>query len=189
MLYILLCSECDPHQGIFAFIGDNIGIILQILSLGAIFTQLVFIYRTYHADHERKKKQATIDTLMTILNDYKEIMDELRKEFANYSGPIKMKDINDENNKRIEKYLAILEYFSVGINMGTYDFAMFDRMAGSYFVAVYDKFKPYIMHFQKTQETAYVEFEVVCAKIRSRRPLLEENLDTLKEKFGDTEIP
>jgi len=187
MLYILLCSECDPPQGFFWLIGDNIVIILQALSLLAIIVQLFFIYRTNKADNDRKKKQATIDTLMTILKDYKITKDNLGKKFPG-SDPVKLEDIYDEHEKEIRNYLSIIEYFCVGLNIGIYDFDMFNRMAGGYFVFVFDKLEPFIKHSQSTQLTAYIEFQVVCTKIRSQRPQLEEDMSALSEKSDSKTI-
>ena len=65
--------------------------------------------------------------------------------------------------------LSVLEHLSVGINAKIYDFNIFIRMSGSYFLFLYKTLQPYIEHIQKEQDTAFVEFEIVCKKIERRK--------------------
>lgn len=142
------------------------------LMLGLISISLV-VYRLYQldikkkAENERKKKQSTIDAVK-ILKDYsKDIQKEIRDELKKNGDELNYEKLNDDFKYEFRRYLDYIEYFCVGINTGIYDFEIFNRMTGAYYLnAVMPVVKNYIKDLQKTQLTAYIEFEAVCRKVK-----------------------
>ena len=61
---------------------------IQIAMLLVISAQLYFLHKTHKADHERRKKQATVEYINSIRNDYRALNDKLIDKFS--KDPIKM---------------------------------------------------------------------------------------------------
>jgi len=141
--------------------------IIQIFILVIISGQLFFLHKTYKADHERRKKQATVEYINNIRNDYKVLNNKLIEKFSNH--PIKMDGIDHLMEKDINLLLSILEHLSVGINTGVYDFNILNRMTGSFLVSRYYQLHPYISKAQLKNPLSYIEFEQLCSRIEEIR--------------------
>ncbi|MCK5728227.1 MAG: DUF4760 domain-containing protein [Methylococcales bacterium] len=136
---------------------------IQVLILLIISGQLYFLHKTYRADHERRKKQATIEYLNSIRSDYRTLNDKLIDKFSTH--PIKLDDIDEKMKKDIKQLLSILEHLSVGVNSGVYDFNILHRMSGSFLVGCYYQLHPHISKAQQNNPRYFIEFETLCKKI------------------------
>lgn len=137
--------------------------IIQIAILFVISAQLYFFHKTYKADHERRKKQATVEYINSIRNDYRSLNDKLVDKYS--TRPVNMNDIDDGTKKDIKLLLSILEHMSVGVNTGVYDFNILHRMSGSYLVGRYYQLHPHISKAQQKNPRFFIEFERLCKKI------------------------
>lgn len=141
-----------------------VALIISILSLA------ISIYFNWK-DHERRRKQATIeyfDNLTLQLYEKEAIFNEKYNELE---IDIAILDTNVELHKKATEVLSAFERLCVGVNTGIFDFDILDRMAGSYLISTYTRFRPYIdkKHGDISQASAYVEFESVVNKIKSKR--------------------
>ena len=153
----------------------NINSVIQIVMFLVISGQLYFLYKTYKADHERRKKQATVEYINSIRSDYRALNDKLNDKFSTH--PIKMDEIDDVMKRDIKQLLSILEHLSVGVNTGVYDFDILHRMSGSFLVARYHQLHPHISKAQQVNPKFFIEFEQLCNKIEK----------TNKEKYHSNE--
>lgn len=149
----------------------NIEVYIAIVAL--IISILSFIISLYYnwKDHERRRKQATIeyfDNLTLQLYEKEAIFNEQYNELG---IDIAILDTNVELHKKATEVLSAFERLCVGINTGIFDFDILDRMAGSYLINTYTRFSPYIekKHRDTSQASAYVEFESVVNRIKSKR--------------------
>jgi len=154
-------------------------IVLLVTALIAYF-QLKALIRSFKADHERRKKQATIEFVNKIRESYRTINNELIKKFG--KGPIGTKELDALYNDyelwhKLKNMLSLFEHLAVGINTGVFDLDILDRMAGGYFINIYNRYAYYISERRKAlnNNTIYSEFEGLVNKLRQKRDLLEKS--------------
>ncbi len=117
------------------FDSFDVDSIIQILMLFVISVQLWLVRRTFIADHERRKKQSTVEYLNNIRTHYRSVTNKLVEKFG--SSAINLSEIDDDTKNEIKELLSILEHMSVGINTEVYDYDILKRMSGSYLVSRY----------------------------------------------------
>lgn len=145
----------------------DINSIVQIFMLLVVSGQLYMLNKSFRADHERRKKQSTIEYINTIRTSYKELTNELIDKFGD--NAINLSEIDAETKNNIKQLLSILEHMSVGINTDVYDFYILKRMSGSFLVSRYHQLYPYINNSQKKNQTFYIEFERLCNRMKSNK--------------------
>ena len=118
--------------------------------------------KTFKADHERRKKQSTVEYLNNIRDQYRGLTNKLIKKFGDEA--INLSAIDDTTKVEINELLSILEHLSTGINTEVYDYNIIKRMSGSYLIKRYKQLFPYIDDAQQKSPTVYIEFETLCKK-------------------------
>jgi len=141
----------------------DINTVIQILMFFVISVQLYLMQKTFKADHERRKKQSTVEYLNNIREQYRGLTNKLLSKFD--ENAINLSEIDAETKVEIKELLSILEHLSTGVNTGVYDYDIIKRMSGSYLVNRYKQMLPYIDNAQKTSRTLYIEFETLCKRI------------------------
>lgn len=144
------------------------------LSIGVIGTtlvviQLFMIRKGFKADHERRQKQATIDHINSIRNQYETIHFKLRDKFG--KKVINMDAINEPGKKDIEAFLNTIEHMAVGVNIGVFDLEVVNRAAGLFLITQKHRLYPYIEYARNTfgGRTIYKEYENMCFDIEALR--------------------
>ncbi len=160
--------------------------ISNLISLGVLLLllfQLVVMFIVYKAENERKKKQSTIEYINQIRNIYRTVRRNLDKQYPGKKRAININEISNDMREEIKEMLATIEHLCVGLNTNVYDFNIFFRMSGGYFLNLYYKISPYILHVQEKQPTAYMEFEAICRKIEIEKK--RRKLQPIISKKGD----
>lgn len=147
------------------FNNFDINSIIQILMFLIVSIQLFWVQKTFRADHERRKKQSTVEYLNKIRENYRSLTNKLITKFDN--NAINLTEIDDETKIEIKELLSILEHLSTGINTQVYDYNLIKRMSGSFLLARYKQLYPYIDNSQKKSPEHYIEFETLCKRIDS----------------------
>ena len=149
-----------------AIIAGNVSI-----SVGVIIAiwQLFLGKRSFNADHERRKKQATIEHYSRICNEFREALKRINAKFPDdkvvkIHNPVDDKDMLDD----VATYLSHMEKFAIGINTNIYDFDVFKRMSGVWAVRYYDRFKEAIeyLRMRPYSQKAYMNYEDLISKLR-----------------------
>lgn len=148
---------------------ESLSLVLGVVTLAILWLQLFLIYRTYKADHERRKKQSTIEYLNEIRKLYRPIEYKLDKIFGD--KVINIDEMSDEDKINVREFLSIVEHLATGINVEVFDFELVNKMSGSYFVTMYDKFVPYIKNIRRIMhnDSLYCEFSKFCNDIEKIR--------------------
>ena len=135
-----------------------------------LWLQLYMIYRTFRADHERRKKQATVEYVNSIRSMYRPIAEKLLAKFGEQKV-INMDEIDSSVAADIKECLSVVEHLAAGVNVGIFDLKIIDRMSGSYFLDMRDRFKPYIKdrRVKRGNDKLYCEFEVLCRDLEKTR--------------------
>ena len=119
--------------------------------------------------HDRKR-----DTLTAFNNLQHEVLDKINGYTKKQITEISQNPRSPEY-KELSSLLARLEHFSVGVNTRVYDRKIVIRMAGIYFVSVYDKLSPLIEKKRTLIKTEkhYDEFERLAGQVRKIYPTKE----------------
>ncbi len=159
-----------------------IAITSLITSIGTIAAVVVALV-ALKADHERRKKQATIEYYNDISNN---MTIPLRMAIKNTFGeaeyiisqPINSNDDKWKSNSTLQEkfiyYCRNMERFSVGILNSIYDFETFDRCAGNSTVKLYRQIE-FLIHKQRrdsNNKSFCKDFEILYNKLCSKHNLL-----------------
>jgi len=148
-----------------------IAIASLITSIGTIAAVLIakkafhIAEKSFRADHERRKKQVTIEYYNNIfITATIPLRQELRKAFGEnyYKHRILPDDEKWKENTvlydRVITYCRSMERFAVGISIGVFDFDTFNRFSGKTTVMLFEQIQPIIEEKRKIMDyNAYCE--------------------------------
>ena len=119
------------------------------------------------ADHDRQKKQSTIEFYNSISTESYQLLDEIKGRRMNWSTVNSDKKLR----KSVVRYLSRLERLAVGVASDVYDFDILFLMSGRYLIKKYDQFQLYIeeARINKSAPTLYIEFELLAKRIDHHR--------------------
>lgn len=151
--------------------------IIQIVSFGiAILTAIAAIYnirlfvKSFHADHERRKKQATIEYTAHLLRECRSAIDAKYKFQTLTEDDMNRIRGNSEEEAELRKIMGTIEHLSVGINTGVYDKDILYRMSASYFISIFKRMRPFIDYMRKEfSQNAYTELEQIAKEFEGSK--------------------
>jgi hypothetical protein len=145
--------------------------VLAISSTGLVFViyRIWLLHNSILADHERRKKQSTIEYMNQIRDIYRPVDRKLSEKYG--AKALNPEDIDEADMADVREFLSVLEHLAVGVNSQVYDIDLVNRMSGTFLLATIDKVKPYINHarIKRNSETLYEEFEKMCREIAVKR--------------------
>jgi hypothetical protein len=165
-------------------------IIQALFVIGGVILALI----NFKADHERRKKQATIDFCHKIEGELYPLLEQINAKFQD-DRVVNVCDVNSKDKDKdkeilldtIKKYLASMEMLAVGINTGIHDIAVFDRMAGNFAIRIFYRFREIILFLRGPNNThRYADFErlvLELEKLRNKR-FPKQDKDFAKMKHG-----
>jgi len=128
--------------------------------------------QTMSADHERRKKQATMDYMTTVRPIWAESRRSLNDAFGNRAlteDNLNEIDSSRELQRVVRELLSKLEHLAVGVNTGVLDPDIIYRMSGSYLIRIYRRVGLYLEKAQKKNPYAYVEFLEMIRNFEEQR--------------------
>lgn len=139
----------------------------------AVFQLRKFIRYT-KADHERTKKQSTIEFYNEISKETVLLLDEMKTHSITGHVPIDKIEEHPGLKSAVQRYLSLMERFSVGVNTGVYDLYIFDRMAGIHTIHKFNELRAFIEFTREKRNinVFYVDFEQMVtslSEIRKKR--------------------
>jgi len=165
--------------------GDMFGAVNSLFSGLALIGVSYSIYlqvQSLKKDHERRKKQATMEHIRTIRPMYVKLIRDSEKVFGkDILTQQNLQLVLNDNEKRepLKDFLSTIEHLAVGVNTGLFDIDIVSRMMGNYLIRMFNRYRPYIKEVQKTgNRTAYIEFENLVKE-------LEKMKDNPLPKFGN----
>ena len=130
---------------------------------------LLFILCIFSAEHERRRKQATLEHLNVIrgniVNSQEQLQETLRRNEEKYDN------MSDNDKKSVQTYLDTLEQLAICVNMSLLDMDLVRRYYGNLLLQAQECLQSYIEHarFNLLQPTAYMELEELCGRIKEKR--------------------
>jgi hypothetical protein len=125
---------------------------------------LVVISNQIGLDHERRRKQATIEHIEKIRSNYRTNNAWIKKE---HGDQITVAKLTPEQRTNILDMLSQLEHLSAGVLTGVFDLALLDRMSGAFLRRLFHRVEPLITEVRKerNQSNAFVDYADLVDKI------------------------
>lgn len=143
----------------------ELDIIALIISVLALLLSLVQFMR----DTSRAKKESTINAFYVLQNEAFDPLNELLIDKRVDTSAI---ELGSNDWRQITTSLAKIEQFSVGINTNVYSIKILNRVAGAYFIRLYNSLEPIIAK-KRSQNISngnhYSEFQEVVNHLKKLR--------------------
>ena len=143
--------------------------IIQTILLAVVIVQLWVSYRSFQADHERRKKQATFEYVNAVSERFRAALNK----FDEKHGIDKVVDISnydDDDRFIVKSYLNEIEYICAGVNAGVFDLQILHKMMGTGLIGRHHQFQQYINEKRQSKKTVFVEFSEVVRLLETLRP-------------------
>jgi len=137
--------------------------------LGVVFIAVQIRQQTKisRADHDRQKKQSTIEFYNSISSESQVLLDNI------VGKSLDLSSVNSDKalRKSVIRYLSRLERLAIGVASDVYDFEVLALMSGRYLSKKYIQFEKYIEEARIAKEAPmlYKEFELLVTKIDEYR--------------------
>lgn len=167
----------------------SVGVLIAVFQLIQMKKSNILQSKSLLADHERRKKQSTLEFYSNIYPYLSEFRTKITDVFGN--GYVTPDDVRYKQNADIQKmiyeYLVIIERFAVGVNSGIYDINVFAKTSGKVVSDMYKKLSPIIEELRVTQNypEMFNDFEKMSKDVEKVREkmypkLLGEDLVSIK---------
>lgn len=150
---------------------------VTVVGLGGLFLQIRSAARAQERDHERQKKQATLDAWNDpAAFDWRESMWSQLPNDRNLAAVRSYcPDPSEEDHPHFQPvvtYLNYLENLAVGVHHSIYDLVVLDALAGGRIVAAWQAYEPFVHGRRRSIEsqTLWVEFERLAQEIAALGP-------------------
>ena len=119
----------------------------------------------YKKTVEHDRKQDTIEAFNRLQNEVLDKVVLTKKEVRSIADTV-----GSDEYKTLSKYLARIEHFCVGVNAEIYDIDILKRLAGRYFIGIFEKMSPLIEKKREINKTDkhYDDFERTVDALRRR---------------------
>ncbi|MDR0219790.1 MAG: DUF4760 domain-containing protein [Lachnospiraceae bacterium] len=171
----------------------NIAICLGIII--AAF-QLRQMKKSIKADHDRRRKQSTIEFFQMIHMDSDGFLND---SFFKIKNPITDNDkdkkkitvemIMEKKHEKLKKqtmdFLTGFENLAIGVNSGMYDFDVCYHLCGEHMILIYESLDEIIWHLRREIKSSdtFVDSEIMIEKMRKKRE--ERHIDRLEARRYD----
>lgn len=172
-----------------------VGVIIAVFQLIQMKKSNLLQTQSMMADHERRKKQSTLEFYTNIYPHLRKLRTKITDTFGNeYITPNDSRYSKDITiQKTVYEYLVVIERFAVGVNTGIYDINIFANTSGKVVADMYKKLSPIIEEMRLIQNypEMFGDFEKMSKeveKIRNKMQLEITNTDSAEIKyisFGD----
>lgn len=147
---------------------------IQALGFIGVILSIWFARRGAIADHDRRKKQATIEYLHKLRPSWRDCHGILYGKFEErqLSSTHAMEIWGDAKLSRAaSELLNLLEHLSVGVNTDVYDVEIVDRACGSYLIRLHEMMSSYIKLLREKYQNPrlYSEFSLIVRNFEKKR--------------------
>lgn len=142
---------------------EDISLIISVVSAVISIVAIAVSVWIYFATVIHDRKEATLEAFNRLQS---EVLDNINLLTKSQISELS-RNTHSEKYKEVSSYLARIEHFCVGINTHIYDLNIVKRMAGKYFIGLYDKCLPMIEKKRNINKTDkhYNEFQSTVEKL------------------------
>ena len=165
-LYSMTIINLESILAIISHVAIIVGVVIAVMQLRKMRISNDQQKQAFIADHERRKKQATIEFVHQVLEERIKATDIINTIFVQ-NDVINVNDQKYLNNKNIDlavtRYLNLMERIAVGINIGVYDITVFMRITGMATINFYKRIEPIIKEKRRAtgRSSMYSEFSAL----------------------------
>lgn len=151
---------------------ELLSLIIGVAMAALVILQIRIAISTIRADHERRRKQATIDYMLQVRPIWQESQRLLDERFG--TGTLSENALDEIQTNRdardvISRLLGNLEHLAVGVNTGVFDRELLFRTSAYFLITIHQRLLPHIKKIQIKLPTAYIEFEQLAVEFSERR--------------------
>jgi len=141
------------------------------LTGGLAFWQLLLMKQNFKDDHDRIKRQSTIEYYTKFYHEYEELFNKIIDKFpANCVIETCDSKYDKETEKEVIKYLDRMEFLAVSINTEIFDIDEYNKLAGHFTINQYKMFEKIIINQRNIgNPIAYYDFEKLVYNLGKRR--------------------
>lgn len=170
VLVIVFCAFFKGYIDTISF-DKRILTVYEAFSFGVSFlTLLVYTFTLFaiwyqiHKDHERRRKQATIEHIESVKSIYRNTNHWLEDVHGDI---LDMKKLSPEDIKGLKDMLSVVEHMSTGVLTGVFDLQLIERMSGSFFQRLHKRVLPFIESVRNTKnnQKIYADFSELIDEI------------------------
>lgn len=150
-------------------------LLVSVVAFGALAWQLLMLSRGTALDHDRRRKQATMDYLTNTMDRRSNLRDEgipdERDETA-ISELIGLSLAGDRaSTNLITAYLTTYNHLGVGAQSDAFDLGVVDQAWGGLITALWDNYKPWIetRRQERGEPRLYEDLEWLAGRVTPRR--------------------
>ncbi|MCG7552799.1 DUF4760 domain-containing protein [Pseudoalteromonas sp. Of11M-6] len=130
------------------------------------------LVKTMIADHDRRKKHATVEYLKSVRPIWSSLRRELNDHFG--TGPLTESNLleidkDKELQRLIRELLGGMEHLAVGANCDVFDRDLIYRMSASSFIRICKRMDLYIERAQQKNPYSYIEFRELVHEFEEQR--------------------
>ena len=168
-----MLSVIESISTIITNIFLTVGVVVTVFQLIQMKKSNLLQAQSMMADHERRRKQSTLEFYTNIYPHLSELRTKITDTFGNeYITPKDYRYTQDITiQKTIYEYLVIIERFAVGVNTGIYDINIFVNTSGKTVADMYKKLSPIIEEMRQTQNypEMFCSFEKMSKEVEEIR--------------------
>jgi hypothetical protein len=143
--------------------------IIQTILLAVVILQLWVSHRSFQADHERRKKQATFEYVNAVSERFRTALNRFDEKHG-IGTVVDISNYDDDDRFIVKSYLNEIEYICAGVNAGVFDLEILHKMMGSGLIGRHHRFQQYINEKRQTKKTTFVEFSEVVRNLETLMP-------------------
>ncbi|WP_433919092.1 DUF4760 domain-containing protein [Streptomyces canus] len=131
----------------WSLIASFSSLLVSVIAFGALAWQLLMLARGTSQDHDRRRKQATMEYLTANMERRKVLFDEgipNERDHEAISALISLSLAGDEpTTKLITAYLTMFNFLAVGAQSDAFDPEVIDEAWGGLIIAVWNNYRPW----------------------------------------------
>ncbi len=141
------CSAVTSYE-LWSLVGSFGSLTVSVIAFGALAWQLLLLSRSTAQDHDRRRKQATMEYLTANMDRRKELFDEgipNERDHEAIAALISLSLSGDpQSTKLITTYLTTFNFLAVGAQTDAFDRRVIDEAWGGLVIAVWNSYQPWI---------------------------------------------
>ncbi|WP_328554630.1 MULTISPECIES: DUF4760 domain-containing protein [unclassified Streptomyces] len=151
-------------------------LLVSVVAFGALAWQLLMLARGTGQDHDRRRKQATMEYLTANMERRKVLFDEgipNERDHEAISALISLSLAGDEpTTKLITAYLTTFNFLAVGAQSDAFDRKVIDEAWGGLIIAVWNNYRPWMETQRKVhgEPRVWENLEWLAGQMTPRRP-------------------
>ncbi len=146
----------------------NVADFIQIALLVLVCVQIYQTNKTFKADHERQRKQATFEFINAVSDRFRSALN-IFDDKHGIGRVVDIQDYDDEDKFTVKSYLNEIERICAGVNAGVFDYEILKKMMRGNLIKNNERFRQYITNSRSlpNSQRLFIEFDNVVNRLKS----------------------